>query len=176
MNYYIYCIENLINGKTYIGKHKGVSTDSYMGSGKLLKEAYKKYGTNNFQKTILFEGDVSLQEINQKEKFYIQSFREQGRAEYNILDGGDGGFEYINSTSYNHDTSKYIDYSARKYPEFEKLKERRWEIIQSSDIDFSKLGWGVELSKRFGISSQKTVKYVKKNYNDFYINKCFKKF
>lgn len=159
MNYYIYCIENLINGKTYIGKHKGVSTDSYMSSGKLLKEAYKKYGTNNFQKTILFEGDVSLQEINQKEKFYIQSFREQGRAEYNILDGG---FEYINSTSYNHDTSKYIDYSARKYPEFEKLKERRWEIIQSSDIDFSKLGWGCRTIKEVWYFQSKDCEICKK--------------
>lgn len=175
MNYYIYCIENLINGKTYIGKHKGMSTDNYMGSGKLIKEAYKKYGIENFQKIILFEDDVSLQEINQKERFYIKLFRDLGKAEYNILDGGDGGFEYINSSNYNHDTSKYINYYARKYPKFEKLKEYRWEIIQSVDIDFSKFGWGVKLSKLFGISSQKTVKYVKKNYNDFYINKCFKK-
>lgn len=41
--YYIYRITNLINGKTYIGQHKYKKIkDTYMGSGKILKNAIKK--------------------------------------------------------------------------------------------------------------------------------------
>ena len=57
MIYYVYQITNKINNKIYIGKRKykggNPLLDSYMGSGKLIKEAIKKYGKNNFQKIII---------------------------------------------------------------------------------------------------------------------------
>ena len=56
----------------------------------------------------------------------------------------------------------------------ELLEAKRWKQIEESNIDFSKFGWGTELSKLFKISPQKTLEYVKKHYKDFY-NSCYKK-
>ena len=51
---YLYKIENLKNNKYYYGVHSTTDlNDNYIGSGKLLHKAYKKYGIKNFTKTIL---------------------------------------------------------------------------------------------------------------------------
>ena len=48
--YYIYCIENTENHKTYIGKHKGNPNDHYMDSGKLIKRAIKNMELKSLEK------------------------------------------------------------------------------------------------------------------------------
>ena len=56
MHHYVYCIENLINGKVYVGKHTTSDLDDgYMGSGKLLTKAIAKHGVKNFCKHVLIE-------------------------------------------------------------------------------------------------------------------------
>ena len=50
----IYLITNLINGKQYIGVEKKYKPE-YFGSGKLVKEAIKKFDKENFKKEILIE-------------------------------------------------------------------------------------------------------------------------
>ena len=89
--YYIYRITNKVNGKTYIGQHKYKKlNDSYMGSGKLIRLAKKKYGKENFEKEIL-EFDIPNVELaNDWEQMYILFERAKGKAEYNIADGGSG--------------------------------------------------------------------------------------
>lgn len=78
----------------YIGQHHYINlNDSYMGSGKLLKELYIKEGKENFSKIILetFEYDDSNFDekklIGEKEKFWIYKFRNIDQAKLNISDG-----------------------------------------------------------------------------------------
>ena len=90
--YYIYRITNNINGKTYIGQHKYKKlNDSYMGSGILLHRAYKRYGIENFKKEILVFNVLERKYADLLEKTFIASERENGKAEYNIANGGQGG-------------------------------------------------------------------------------------
>lgn len=52
--YTVYRTTNLLNGMFYIGVHKTTNpNDSYLGSGKRLRYAIKKYGVEAFEKEIL---------------------------------------------------------------------------------------------------------------------------
>lgn len=55
---YVYLITNKINGKKYIGSSRKSQIDQdYYGSGKAIRDALKKYGKENFQREILWEGN-----------------------------------------------------------------------------------------------------------------------
>jgi hypothetical protein len=65
--------------------------DGYMGSGKLIKAAITKYGLENFIKDILFVFD-NESEMKSKEKELVIL----GENSYNLVEGGHGGFGFIN--------------------------------------------------------------------------------
>lgn len=97
MFYTIYKTTNTINGKFYIGKHKTEDiNDDYLGSGKRLKYAIKKYGINNFHKEILHVCE-SEKQMDILEKILVVPDKETN---YNMCPGGHGGFGYINSFIY----------------------------------------------------------------------------
>jgi hypothetical protein len=91
MFYTIYQIKNVVNGKIYIGMHQTKDlNDSYMGSGLKLRNAYNKYGFENFKKEILFILD-SREEMIQKEKELVTEEFCRRQDTYNICIGGHGG-------------------------------------------------------------------------------------
>jgi hypothetical protein len=97
MFYTIYKITNKINEKYYIGKHQTKNLDDgYMGSGKILIAAIKKYGLENFTKEILHIL-ATEKEMNQKEKELVIVSEET----YNLCEGGKGGFSYLNKNKLN---------------------------------------------------------------------------
>jgi group I intron endonuclease len=87
----IYKTTNLINGSIYIGKACDRNIlRNYFGSGTYLKRAIKKYGKDNFYRTIIDEAETR-EDQNLKEKFWISFYRKIGHNMYNIAPGGEGG-------------------------------------------------------------------------------------
>jgi len=80
----VYCTTNTANGKKYIGQNK-TCNESYLGSGKLLKRAIKKYGKHYFVKDILWEGPVEY--VNEMELYWIEYFSaDTNKMFYNICE------------------------------------------------------------------------------------------
>ena len=91
ISHFVYKTTNIKNGKFYIGVHSTTDIDDgYLGSGKLIKMAIKKYGKENFKREILYFFK-SLSECYEKEKELVtQTFLEKSDT-YNICVGGKGG-------------------------------------------------------------------------------------
>lgn len=91
---YIYQITNNVNGKTYVGLRKLARDKNwreYMGSGRLITAAIKKYGKDNFTKTLITYC-YSPQELQEKEWEIIKKEVDKGKCEYNLFIGpGAGG-------------------------------------------------------------------------------------
>lgn len=109
----IYKIENLVNGKVYIGQttsklgfngrypYKGIGIERvyeyhkwYSENGtcrnKLLYNSIKKYGLKNFKVYEIFDIAFSLEELNIKEEMWIKLYNSTDRKYgYNIRYGGD---------------------------------------------------------------------------------------
>jgi len=88
--YTSYCIINKVNQKSYIGAHETTNiNDNYMGSGKVIKEAIKKYGKENFYYFVLgiFEDKEEAYEF---ENFYVNDEFVSSNKTYNLKEGGIG--------------------------------------------------------------------------------------
>jgi group I intron endonuclease len=91
MYYIIYKITNKLDSKIYIGAHATENiNDGYMGSGKYLKRAVKKYGIENFVKDILFVFDNKEDMFSKEAEIVTESFVVSSDT-YNVKLGGSGG-------------------------------------------------------------------------------------
>jgi hypothetical protein len=98
MHYYLYEIKNTVNGKIYVGVHKTKSLDDgYMGSGKVVTNAIRKYGIEHFTKTILETFDNPADMFARENEVVNDEFLARPDV-YNLRRGGTGGFDYINAT------------------------------------------------------------------------------
>lgn len=96
--YTVYKTTNIINGKVYIGVHATKTpNDSYLGSGKYLRNAIKKYGKDNFLKEVIatFANERDMLDF---ESWLVNEDFIKTANTYNLKTGGIGSFSYINSS------------------------------------------------------------------------------
>lgn len=98
---FVYKTVNKINGKYYIGVHKGEEDDSYLGSGIALQKAIKKYGRENFERIIIKDFDDEEQAYEFEKKLVTEIVVRNSNT-YNMTVGGKGGWYHVDSSGENN--------------------------------------------------------------------------
>lgn len=134
----IYCIENLINHKKYVGlskdcfkrwadhRTKSINSKKRDDLNKPLYMAMKKYGINNFSFQILEE--CKQDELKQKEIYWIQKLDSYNNG-YNATLGGDlpeGHVLHGEQHGMHKLTQKDVEYCRKCYSEGKRCKDV-WE-------------------------------------------------
>lgn len=90
---YLICkVTNLVNGMVWVGAHKTKNEfDSYLGSGKRMNRALKKYGRKNFSKEILFRLNSEEGMYAKEAEIVSEEFHKEAIT-YNIKPAGEGVF------------------------------------------------------------------------------------
>lgn len=152
MAYIVYKIVNNINQKYYIGKHKTSNPlDTYMGSGKLIRAALKKYGKHNFQKHIIAEFKTD-EEASSLEKYLISISDEFS---YNLHEGGNGGFSFINSIN------KNVRFGKRDISTKIKMKTNHWSKTDKREEIIEKYS-SKQRGKTISLETRKKMSITKK--------------
>ena len=147
---YIYLIENLINGKKYVGqtiqddiykrwnKHKQINK-RFVGT--CLFNAYKKYGIENFKYKIIcicFDEDT-----NKYEEEYINKYQTLYPNGYNMIEGG-------KSRKFTPILKQIISEKLRgeNHPMFGKhLKEETKQKLREKNIGINNVNYGKKLTE-----------------------------
>lgn len=80
---YIYCIENTVNGKLYIGQHtlykNGIlKSPNYFGSGTVLQRAVAKYGKRSFKRRVLeWVNNCNYSLLCERENYWHELYQEK---------------------------------------------------------------------------------------------------
>lgn len=84
----IYKVTNTINNRYYIGRHATIDiNDNYLGSGKGIKNAVKKYGVKSFIKEIIAEASTAS-ELWELEEQIVNDDVVNDPLSYNMTYGG----------------------------------------------------------------------------------------
>jgi len=92
MRFTVYKTTNNLNGRFYIGVHRTENpNDSYLGSGKALTLALRKYGRAAFTKEVLHDFDTAEEMMTREREIVNEAFLSRQET-YNIVRGGQSCF------------------------------------------------------------------------------------
>jgi hypothetical protein len=138
----IYCIENLVNGKKYIGQsiqynsEEDFQKSKYWGGGIVIAKAIEKYGKENFKKWIMIK-DIpytvkGFDELNRYEKLWIKKLNTKSPNGYNLNDGGQGNHKPC------EETRKLMSKAASKRMNNRTIDEKNKQINNTLKTIYSK--------------------------------------
>lgn len=168
----VYCIENYVNNKKYIGKTTVDINKRFIQhiqssfrdkeSKTLLHKAIFKYGEDMFTINIV-EDNIPIDELDRKEIFYILSYNSISPNGYNLTYGGEGGCwteeRKLVMSSYQIDKCKFVE-----------ERKKRSEINKERYQDSLQRGKTAEHSKeRVWINNKSINKFVKKSELDSFL-------
>jgi group I intron endonuclease len=119
---YNYITTNKLNGKQYVGMHSTGkrNNDSYLGSGRFLKRAIKKYGKENFKREILCFCRT-MEEAYSYESVFIKKYNTISPNGYNLSPAGGLGFkESFSDEIRKNMRDNHADFSGENHPLFGK--------------------------------------------------------
>lgn len=169
---YIYKTTNLLNGKLYIGQHKGKIFDSsYYGSGSWFKVVFNKYGKENF-KCEMIEECETLQIQNEREIFWIEYYQSRNPDKgYNLAKGGeqiivgctDEEIKNISTCLINSTTNNIYDIicNLQKYGLKIYEKNEKWQPTSNNSKGTKMISKDNSIIVSFYIKNQKS---ITKNY------------
>lgn len=194
--YTVYKIINLINNKIYVGVHITDKLDDvYFGSGKNIKRAIKKYGLNNFKKEYISICKNAVDMYKMESKIVNEEFITDTNT-YNIVKGGNGGFDYINTKlltkgmrskfgSWKDDEKRKkiwnsvpievriknarkmgLKYGGKTHGLSSVEINNRLELLK--DIDMMKRGWVKKASIALNVSHAQIKRFIDKHYTGNY--------
>ena len=89
----IYKIENIINGKIYVGKTQRTVEERFKEHARhnktYISKAIQKYGKENFQIEVI-EICNNVDDLDERERYWINFFNCKVPNGYNFTDGGEG--------------------------------------------------------------------------------------
>jgi len=152
---YIYEWTNNVNGKKYIGSHYGSVDDSYIGSGKYFKPAYKKNPQNfsmNVLEYLLVNDKKMLLDLEQRWLDSVDNIKEN-RNYYNLNNFSIGGSSHI--------TKKHIEKRSKTLKE----KHTQFGLSEAEKSSYKdKIQARLDRIKEKGFSEKEKEQHSKYSY------------
>lgn len=102
-----------VNNKIYVGVHRTLNIDDgYLGSGVAINRAISKYGRDQFERTILYEG-IDYESVLRKEAEIVDEAFIKRPDVYNIMLGGASGGRRKGSRV--NDTKNYSEANRKRW-------------------------------------------------------------
>lgn len=127
------------SNKYYIGRtihehkrkntHKWYAKNSNSTGVYAFQNAIKKYGFENFEYTVLYRYSSenrknTIQVLNEKEIYYIDKFKKEGKSLYNMTIGGDGGSPML-GRHFSEESKEKMRLSHLGHTQSEETKKKR---------------------------------------------------